>query len=227
MTTANNRPTSHCGSANEIFFLQTSDHSSSRLNDARKALNTQAFKLTNIREKDIDRIIRESPLSPVIVVDLFEGDVFQRIKDREGIRIVSALLLIELNPNTYFKIPVCTYPIESMHMFGLNIYLSGYPKHSDERRVAKRRIKRMGGILSDRLRPTTTHIVIKSWDTKTARDIRKNPEIIGDKPIMSPEWIDHFYDNRNKNIGKADEEEFINRFRMKLFQNFLFTTTMV
>ncbi|XP_074596682.1 mutagen-sensitive 101 [Brevipalpus obovatus] len=209
----------------EIFFLQTSDHCSSRLTDTRTALTRPAFKLINIRERDIDRIIRDSPLPPLIVVDLFEGDVFQRIKDRKGIRIVSALLLIELNPTSYFKIPSCSYPIESMSMYGLNIYLSGYPKHSEERRALKKRVKRMGGVLSDSVKPITSHIVIKSWETKTAKEARKNPEIIRDKPLMSPDWIDYCYDNRNRNIGNAARDELMARFQMKLFEKFLFSTT--
>lgn len=212
-----------------LFFLRCQPLSQ-RLKDAFESVPKSTIVPSWIAESEIESVKEKlGEVVPIIVIDLFDGDTFRRLKDVADIQLISAFALLKIVPRQIQDIPLFPSPVESLCMSGIRVTISGLHKNLEEYKSIYKKVRRMGGeVIKDGglYKLKTTHIISLTWYSKVVNYVRQNYKEIPDIAIMDPQWVHYCYEKR-ETIESAKSDHIIKKFRLPVFHNMRISTTGV
>lgn len=191
-----------------IYFLSTGSSSNS-MNEALASLSNKQFRPKWVTEGEIDDIVRRER-KPVVVMDVFEGPVFEKINSYKSIRILSPFAIIQCNPRNISFIPLRRYPVQNFCLKDCIVSFSNLKV--DDVLKLKELVQAMGGSFSFHLRKKVNYMVTNSWSTKKTLMARCEG---GRIQVMSDQWIHKCWELASRGVNANDPQ--LQKYRLPVF----------
>ncbi|XP_025993748.1 DNA topoisomerase 2-binding protein 1 isoform X2 [Solenopsis invicta] len=151
----------------------------------------------------------------VFIIEEFEGDLFEKLKDYKCSIVSPKCLLICFTNGE--SIPEGKSPIYTTAMRKMCICASGFNQETKD--WIQQRVEYMGGFFTKKFRGCVTHLVadsVMSAKYEGAVEIKI--------PVMTKEWIEAVWKANLKEVIRADDETF-DKYKCPVFMNLIVTST--